>query len=62
MAYDGFKNDRQGKAWAFTGLTGIFYIGNIYGSHINAQIYNAQQFSKIKAGVNFEIDNLFLGH
>jgi len=62
MAYDGFRSDRPVKAGVFTGLTGIFYIGNIYGSHINAHIYNTANFSKIEAGVNLEIDNLFLDH
>ena len=60
LAYDGFQNDRNVKAWLFTGITSIFYIGNIYGSFINARLYNSQRFAEIRAGVNFEIDKLFI--
>jgi len=62
LAYNGFQNDRNVKAWLFTGITGIFYIGNIYGSYINARLYNSQKFAEIRAGVNFEIDKLFILH
>ena len=44
LAYDGFRqNDvRSVKGWAFGTIGGIFYLSNIYGSAIAAQIHNRQ--------------------
>lgn len=49
LAYDNFKADHDFRAWLFTGLTAIFYAGNIYGSAASAQLYNA--------GIKFNFDN-----
>ncbi len=42
QAYDGFRRDGLSsvKGWGFGTLSGIFYIGNIYGSVISARVYN----------------------
>lgn len=56
LSYDNFRADHQFRAWLFTGLTGFFYAGNIYGSAASAQIHNA----KVKAGFEAEV-KLFLG-
>lgn len=42
QAYDGFRRDgsRSVKGWAFGTLSGMFYVGNIYGSAISARVYN----------------------
>ncbi len=54
LAYNNFKANHKFRAWLFTGLTAVFYGGNIYGSVAAAQIYNS--------GVNFRFTrelNLF---
>jgi TM2 domain-containing membrane protein YozV len=42
QAYDGFRRDgiTSVKGWGFGTLSGIFYVGNIYGSVISARVYN----------------------
>jgi TM2 domain-containing membrane protein YozV len=42
LAYDNFDAGHDTRAWIFTGLTGFFYLGNIYGSVAAAQIVNAK--------------------
>lgn len=41
IAYDNFNAGHNFRAWLFTGLTALFYGGNVYGSYTAAQIYNA---------------------
>jgi TM2 domain-containing membrane protein YozV len=50
LAYDNFRAGHKFRGWLFTGLSGLFYAGNIYGSATSAQIYNA----KVKA--DFEVE------
>ncbi len=42
QAYDGFRRDGLSsvKGWALGAFSGIFYVGNIYGSVISARVYN----------------------
>lgn len=42
QAYDGFRRDGLSsvKGWTLSTLSGIFYLGNIYGSVISARVYN----------------------
>lgn len=42
QAYDGFRRDglSSAKGWTLGTLSGIFYLGNIYGSVISARMYN----------------------
>ena len=42
QAYDGFRRDgiSSVKGWTLGTLSGIFYLGNIYGSVISAGVYN----------------------
>jgi len=42
QAYDGFRRDgiSSVKGWGFGAISGIFYVGNIYGSVISARFYN----------------------
>lgn len=42
QAYDGFQRDglSSAKGWTLGTLSGIFYVGNIYGSVISARVYN----------------------
>ncbi len=42
QAYDGFRRDGLSsvKGWTLGTLSGIFYLGNIYGSVISARVYN----------------------
>jgi TM2 domain-containing membrane protein YozV len=49
LAYDNFRAKHNFRGWIFSGLTGFFYAGNIYGSVAAAQIYNA--------GVQFDFEN-----
>lgn len=45
QAYEGFKEDgaHSVKGWIFGVLGGAFYLGNIYGSVVAADIYNQEQ-------------------
>ena len=42
QAYDGFRRDGLSsvKGWTLGTISGIFYVGNIYGSVIAARVYN----------------------
>ncbi len=42
IAYDNFRANHSFRAWLFSGLTVLFYGGNIYGSYAAAQIFNAK--------------------
>ncbi len=42
LAYANFKARHKFRAWLFSGLTALFYSGNIYGSVASAQIFNAK--------------------
>lgn len=62
QAYDGFHDDgiRSVKGWIFGVIGGIFYLGNIYGSVVAAEIYNEEQeeklLRKIKVFINVNLD------
>jgi tetratricopeptide (TPR) repeat protein len=57
-AYTGFRDDgvESVKGWVFGVIGGVFYLGNIYGSVVAAEIYNEEQeerlLQKIKVFVN----------
>lgn len=53
LAYDNFKADHDFRGWLFSGLAGMFYAGNVYGSYASAQIYNA----RIKYEFNVSLDS-----
>ncbi len=42
QAYDGFSKDgrRSARGWIYGTLSGVFYLGNIYGSVVAVKIYN----------------------
>jgi TM2 domain-containing membrane protein YozV len=42
LAYSNFKAGHKFRGWAFAAASAFFYGGNIYGSAVSAQIYNAQ--------------------
>ena len=48
LAYDGFQQNgvRSVKGWIFGPISGIFYLSNIYGSAVAAQIYNRQNVDR----------------
>ncbi|OGC41359.1 hypothetical protein A2Y85_02070 [candidate division WOR-3 bacterium RBG_13_43_14] len=59
---DGFKSSgiSSFKGWAFGVVGGLFYLGNIYGSIVAAEIYNEEienkHIEKIRVYVNIDID------
>ena len=57
QAYNGFHDDgrRSTKGWIFGILSGGFYLGNIYGSVIAADLHNHQVHEKFVQGLQFEI-------
>lgn len=61
QAYDGFHRDgtRSIKGWIFGVLGGIFYLGNVYGSTIAADIANEEQdgrlIEKVKVTVSIYV-------
>jgi tetratricopeptide (TPR) repeat protein len=58
QAYEGFKADgvHSVKGWIFGVLGGLFYLGNIYGSVVAADIYNEEQEMMFKLSVKKYLD------
>jgi tetratricopeptide (TPR) repeat protein len=61
QAYEGFKEDglHSVKGWIFGVLGGLFYLGNIYGSVVAADIYNEEQETMFKISVKKHLDENF---
>jgi tetratricopeptide (TPR) repeat protein len=61
QAYEGFKADgiHSVKGWIFGVLGGLFYLGNIYGSVVAADIYNEEQEIMFKLSVKKYLDETF---
>jgi tetratricopeptide (TPR) repeat protein len=61
QAYEGFKADgiNSVKGWLFGVLGGLFYLGNIYGSVVAADIYNEEQEIMFKLSVKKYLDENF---
>ena len=61
QAYEGFKADgiHSVKGWIFGVLGGLFYLGNIYGSVVAADIYNEEQETVFKITVKKYLDENF---
>lgn len=53
MAYDSLHRGGvdSAKGWFFGTLSGIFYLGNVYGSAVAAQIYNRQMEKEFLVGI-----------
>jgi tetratricopeptide (TPR) repeat protein len=62
QAYDGFHDDGPGsvKGWIFSVIGGIFYLGNVYGSVVAADLYNEEGelmlIQKVQVRVNAYFD------
>lgn len=56
LAYDNFRANHDTRAWIFTGLGAFFYGGNIYGSVVSAQIFNARINFEFKDGLNLFLE------
>ena len=56
QAYDGFRRDGLSsvKGWTLGTLSGIFYLGNIYGSVISARVYNRHVADEFLATITIE--------
>ncbi|MEJ2567876.1 MAG: hypothetical protein P8Z50_03225 [candidate division WOR-3 bacterium] len=61
QAYEGFKADgvHSVKGWIFGVVGGIFYLGNIYGSVVAADIYNEEQEVFFRLSVNKYLNENF---
>lgn len=57
QAYDGFRRDgiSSVKGWTIGTLSGIFYVGNIYGSVISARVYNRNVADEFLTTLSVEI-------
>ena len=57
QAYDGFQRDGLSsvKGWTFGTISGIFYVGNIYGSVISARVYNRRVADEFLATLSIEL-------
>jgi len=57
QAYDGFQRDGLSsvKGWTLGTLSGIFYIGNIYGSVISARVYNRRVADEFLTTLSIEL-------
>lgn len=58
QAYEGFKADgiHSVKGWIFGVLGGLFYLGNIYGSVVAADIYNEEQEMMFRLSIKRYLD------
>ncbi len=61
QAYEGFKADgiHSVKGWIFGVVGGVFYLGNIYGSVVAADIYNEEQEVFFRLSVNKYLNENF---
>ena len=57
QAYDGFQRDglSSAKGWTLGTLSGIFYVGNIYGSVISARVYNRHVADEFLTTLSIEL-------
>ena len=57
QAYDGFRRDGLSsvKGWTLGTLSGIFYVGNIYGSVIAARVYNRHVADEFLTTLSIEL-------
>lgn len=57
QAYDGFQRDgiSSVKGWTLGTISGIFYVGNIYGSVISARVYNRRITDEFLATLSIEL-------
>ena len=57
QAYDGFQRDGLSsvKGWTLGTISGIFYVGNIYGSVISARVYNRRVADEFLATLSIEL-------
>lgn len=57
QAYDGFQRDGLSsvKGWTLGTISGIFYVGNIYGSVIAARVYNRRVADEFLATLSIEL-------
>ena len=57
QAYDGFQRDgiSSAKGWTLGTLSGIFYVGNIYGSVISARVYNRRVADEFLTTLSVEL-------
>ena len=57
QAYDGFRRDglSSAKGWTLGTLSGIFYVGNIYGSVISARVYNRHVAGEFLTTLSIEL-------
>ena len=57
QAYDGFRRDglSSAKGWTLGTLSGIFYVGNIYGSVISARVYNRHVADEFLTTLSIEL-------
>ena len=57
QAYDGFQRDGLSsvKGWTLGTLSGIFYVGNIYGSVISARVYNRRVADEFLTTLSVEL-------
>lgn len=58
QSYEGFYKDGSNsfKGWLFGSISGVLYLGNIYGSTVAAQIYNEEQEEKLLNKVRVSIN------
>ena len=57
QAYDGFRRDGLSsvKGWTLGTISGIFYLGNIYGSVISARVYNRRVEDEFLTTLSIEL-------
>ncbi len=57
QAYEGFQRDGLSsvKGWTLGTLSGIFYVGNIYGSVISARVYNRRVADEFLTTLSIEL-------
>jgi TM2 domain-containing membrane protein YozV len=58
QSISGFEKDgkKSVRGWLFGSLCSIFYLGNVYGSVISAQVYNSELENNLMKKIQIEIE------
>jgi tetratricopeptide (TPR) repeat protein len=59
QAYQGFKEEDLTRGWIYGVISGIFYLGNIYGSTVAANIYNEEREKRLLNKIEHKVNAHF---
>lgn len=56
LAYSAIREENTARSWIYGGLTGFFYLGNIYGSYVSARVHNHKLEGDLITKIQIEVD------